>query len=397
MTSNKTACGRNVLNRCHSPRCEHSVPFLWPFAAAIELGEEGMKLFQRNLGFLSETQKIAAPPPPEWATANRVLLDMDTMRLRDFGPPVNSDLPVLIDAPYAGHSSTIADYDKGQSLVETLLASGLKRVLVADWKAATPEMKDFDIDKYLAEINAAVDDLGGRVALVGLCQGGWMSSIYAARFPSKVRALVLAGSPIDTHAGDGPLKQMVESLPASFYDNLVDAGGGLMRGQTMLAGWKNMHPTEQFLGKYIDLYANLGDESYLKRTETFERWYENPVDLPGRYYLQAIKRLFRDNELARGAFVALGRRVTLKDVSCPLYLLAGEADDITTPEQVFAAAKLVATPPGEIEKRVVPGGHIGLFMGARTLAETWPLVGNWLQRATGTGTCADHDVVDQEA
>jgi hypothetical protein len=26
----------------------------------------------------------------------------------------------------------------------------------------------------------------------------------------------------------------------------------------------------------------------VKRTETFERWYENPIDLPGRYYMQAI-------------------------------------------------------------------------------------------------------------
>jgi hypothetical protein len=66
------------------------------------------------------------------------------------------------------------------------------------------------------------------------------------------------------------------------------AGGGLMRGQTMLAGWKNMHPGEQYLGKFIDLYEHVNDENYLKRTETFERWYENPIDLPGRYYLQAI-------------------------------------------------------------------------------------------------------------
>jgi poly(3-hydroxyalkanoate) synthetase len=383
----KIDCDPKHAARCHDPRCEHSVPFLWPFAAAIELGEQGLKLFERNLGFLSEARKIAAPPQPEWATANRVLLDMDTMRLRDFSAEASSDLPVLIDAPYAGHSSTIADYDRGQSLVETLMASGLRRVLVADWKAATPEMKDFNIDKYLAEINVVVDDLGGRVALVGLCQGGWMSSIYAARFPAKVQALVLAGSPIDTHAGDGPLKRMVETLPASFYENLVAIGGGLMLGQTMLAGWKNMHPAEQFFGKYLDLYASLGDDGHIRKTETFERWYENAIDLPGRYYLEAVKRLFRDNEFARGAFVALDRRVTLKDVACPLYLLAGETDDITTPEQVFAAANLVATPAASIERKIAPGGHIGLFMGERTLRETWPIIGRWLgTMATGKET-----------
>jgi len=26
----------------------------------------------------------------------------------------------------------------------------------------------------------------------------------------------------------------------------------------------------------------------------------------------------------------------------------------------------------------VPGGHIGLFMGGRTLRETWPRIGKWI-------------------
>lgn len=265
-------------------------------------------------------------------------------------------------------------------------------MLVTDWKPATEEMKYFDIDKYLAEINAAVDDLGGEAVLVGLCQGGWMSAMYAARFPGKVRALVLAGSPIDTRAGNGPLKSMVDAAPPSFYSQMVAAGAGLMRGQTMPAGWKNMHPGEQYLQKFLDLYEHVEDEKYLKRTTDFERWYENPIDLPGRYYLQAINLLFRENQLARGGFVALGRRIALRDIRCPLYLLAGEADDITTKEQVFAAAELVGTPPGQIEQRLVTGGHIGLFMGTRTLAETWPPIAAWLlangavrQRSTQSG------------
>ena len=29
-------------------------------------------------------------------------------------------------------------------------------------------------------------------------------------------------------------------------------------------------------------------------------------------------------------------------------------------------------------KKLVPGGHIGLFMGARTLAEAWPGIGAWI-------------------
>jgi len=364
-----------------APAQEHSVPWFWPFAAAIELQEEGMKLYRQNLEFVAEAEELAAPPEPQWATPNRVLLDLDSMRLREFGSSAGE--PVLVDAPYAGHSSSIADYAKGQSLVETLLGAGLGRVLVTDWKPASAQMRDFDIDKYLAEINVALDELGGAAHLVGLCQGGWMSAMFAARFPRKVKSLVLAGAPIDTDAGDGPIKKIAHTLPTSFYEELVRAGGGRMLGKFMLAGWKSMNPEQQYVDKYLDLYRHIEDKCYIKRTEQFERWYENPIDLPGRYYMQAIQLLFKENRLAKGEFVALGRKLDLKAIRSPLYLLAGEGDAITTKEQVFNAAALVGTPRGDIVHRLVPGGHIGLFMGTRTLAEAWPEIGRWIAARGG--------------
>jgi hypothetical protein len=71
----------------HTPRHEHSVPWFWPMAAAIELGEEGLALFQDNLRYVEKAIEFAAPPEPEWATSNRIVLDLDTLRLRDFLPP----------------------------------------------------------------------------------------------------------------------------------------------------------------------------------------------------------------------------------------------------------------------------------------------------------------------
>ncbi|MEO6354211.1 MAG: alpha/beta fold hydrolase [Burkholderiaceae bacterium] len=340
-----------------------------------------MQLFQNNLRYVAQAENITTPPEPDWTTSNRILLDLDTMRLRDFSAlgGKHTQTPVLIDAPYAGHSSTIADYAIGQSLVETLQANGLEQVLVTDWKSATDAMKNFDIDKYLAEINVAVDHLGGVVDLIGLCQGGWMSAMYAARFPAKVRTLVLAGAPIDTDAGDGPIKKLAHTLPLGLYEEMVAAGGGCMRGKTMLAGWKSMNPEEQYLGKFLELYQHIEDKNYIKRTEKFERWYENPIDLPGAYYLQAIQQIFKENRLAKGQFIGLGQFLSLKDIVCPAYLLAGSEDDITTREQVFDAEKYLGTPRTEIVKRLASGGHIGLFMGAKTLIECWPDIARWIQ------------------
>jgi polyhydroxyalkanoate depolymerase len=306
------------------------------------------------------------------------MLDLRTMLFRDYGAPGANGVPTVVVAPYAGHTSMIADYHRGQSLVETLLGNGVERVFLTDWKSATLDMKDLEIDQYLAEINVCVDDLGGRVNFVGLCQGGWMSAMYAARFPPKVASLVLAGPPIDTDAGDGPVKRMAHDFPTAFYEELVAMGGGLMRGELMLRGWKGMNPAEHYITEHIELYEHIDDPVYLKKKETFESWYENPIDLPGRWYLQAIVQLFKENRLAKGIFVGLGRRLDLKDVTCPVYLLAGESDDITTHEQVLDADKYLGTPPGRIEKKLVPGGHIGLFMGSRTLKEAWPGIARWI-------------------
>jgi poly(3-hydroxyalkanoate) synthetase len=353
-----------------------SVAAFWPMAMAASMMEEGVALYARNVKFIGEEIKIHEELRPVLATPNRVRLDLRTMVLRDYG--IQGGMPTLVDAPHAGHTAVIADYCKGQSLVETLLANGIGHVALTDWKSATIDMKDLEIDNYLAEILVAIDDLGGKVNLVGLCQGGWLSAMIAARFPDKVNSLVLAGAPIDTDAGSGPIKTMVHDSPLSFYEGLVEMGGGLMKGGLMLRGWKNMHPELHYFKDHVDLYEHIDDPAYLAKEETFESWYENPIDLPGRWYLQAISQLFRENRLAKGKFIGLGRKLNLRDIVCPVYLLAGAADDITAPEQVLAAAKYIGTPADHIVSETVPGGHIGLFMGARTLKEHWPLIARWI-------------------
>ncbi|HEB3531057.1 alpha/beta hydrolase [Burkholderia cenocepacia] len=355
-----------------------ALPIFWPMAAATAMFAAGAEIAARNLRFLAEEEKLHFEAHPALASPNRPLLELRTMTFRDYSAAPAHGLPTIVDAPYAGHSAMIADYQPGQSLMQTLREHGVTRLYLTDWRSATDDMKDLEIDQYLAELNVCVDELGGRVNLVGLCQGGWMSAMYAARFPHKVASLVLAGSPIDTDAGDGPIKRMVHTYPTSFYEELVAMGGGLMRGRFMLRGWKNMHPDQHYLAEHVDLYEHLDDPEYLRKREVFANWYESPIDLPGRWYLQAIGQIFKENRLAKGTFVALGRPLDLKDVACPVYLLAGEADDITTPEQVFGARELLGTPASRIESRLVPGGHIGLFMGTRTLATVWPDIARWI-------------------
>jgi poly(3-hydroxyalkanoate) synthetase len=364
---------KSLAQAHHYP--EIGVPMFWPFSLAVQAGEAGLDLSLRNLEYVEEVEKTqVARPRPAWATPNREALALHTLTLRDFS--TGDAAPVLILPPYAGHTSTIADFHEGQSLVRALRDSGCLRLFAIDWRSAAPRMQYYDVDDYLAEVNVCVDELGGRVALVGLCQGGWCAALYAARYPHKVARLVLAGSPIHTAAGEGAIKDAARTLPMSFYEGLVRSGGGLLRGAYMLEGFKNMHPEEQYLGKFVELYEHIDDPSYRERFEQFERWYESTVDLPGAWYLQVIQQLFKENRFAKGEFVGLGKRLNLKDVTCPVYLLAGAEDDITPKEQVFGAEPLLGS--RDVTKALAPGGHIGLFMSHKVLETQWPSIGSWL-------------------
>ena len=356
-----------------------SSAFLWPALAAASASEMAA-LFAEQFAHLAADTPIAPEAaeaaPPAWTSRNRVTLELPTMRLRDFST-APAGATTLICAPFALHGSTISDFAPGHSLVATLLAVGRTRLLVTEWRSATPEMRFLAIDNYLADLNVAVDELGGAVDLIGLCQGGWMALMYAARFPAKVRRIVLAGAPIDMRAADAGIASIAANTPLNVFRELVRLGDGRMLGRHALVVWQQTFISTYEVRKALQLSADvLPDDDPL--IAQFRAWYAWAVDLPGTYYLQVAEQLFQDNALAAGRFLALGRHIDLADIEVPLLMLAARADELVATAQMFAAEKLVATPPAQIKKMVAPCNHLGLFMGARTLAERWPTIARWM-------------------
>ena len=88
--------------------------------------------------------------------------------------------------------------------------------------------------------------------------------------------------------------------------------------------------------------------------------------------------LFRENRIAAGRFHALGRLVDLRELRCPLFLLAGDRDSIATAGQVLAAATLTGARPRDVETAIAPCGHLALFVGRDTLKNEWPRIARWL-------------------
>jgi poly(3-hydroxyalkanoate) synthetase len=314
---------------------------------------------------------------PQWNTPHRVVTEWPIARLRDFSPStsgVSDQTATLFLPPQAGHDSCIVDFAAGQSQVATALAAGLTRVFSLDWIGASAATKDASIDEYLAVIHASVKRLGGSVNLVGDCQGGWLAVIYAALYPDTVNTLTIAGAPVDFHAGDPLIHDWIKVLsPAGdlyFYRGLVNANGGVLPGELLLAGFIAMQPGVE-VDRQLQLLAHVNEADHVARYRTFESWFKHTQPIPGAFYLWIVEHLFQNNELVTGTLTVGGRSVDLGAITAPLYLLAGATDHITPAPQVFALADYAGTDPGEVEQLLASGGHLGLFMGHEALREYW--------------------------
>lgn len=322
---------------------------------------------------------------PPFATPNEIVLELPTMRLRRFaaGPRHGARRgghapppPVLVVGPYALHHSSIVDLAPGHSIVERLMAEGLHDVWVTEWRSATPAMAAFSIDAYLADLLVAVEDLRCPAALVGICQGGWLSLAFAARFPARVGSLVLAGAPVDFDAAPSFLVEAARATPPDVMEALVAAGGGRALSQHLIASWGIGPLDDDSMCAILEDPGAPGPDL----ARILQAWNGWAVDLPGRYFVEVYDRLFRRNELAAGGFRALGRPASLHDVQAPLCLLVGTRDTIAPPGQALAARRLVGTGRSHVSVLEADCDHLPLFLGTRTLEGCWTRIAQWISQ-----------------
>jgi poly(3-hydroxyalkanoate) synthetase len=354
-------------------------PFFWTVLAAASAVETATSMTAHFLGLPDDADDERAAQEPEGATPSKIALELNAVRLRDFAL-ADSGVPTLLCTPQALHGAVVADLAAGHSLVAALREAGIGRLFMADWCSASADMRFLGIDDYLAALNVLVDHLGGLVDLIGLCQGGWLSLVYAGRFPAKVRKLVMAGAPVDITARQSGLSAMAEATPLTMFQGLVDAGDGRVIGRDVAPFWGTATVEPENIRETLQTPEPVGSPEFTRLETSFRKWNAWTIDVPGSYYLETIEKIYMHNELPAGNFVALGQRIDLSRLRLPMYLLAASADEVVAPEQLLAVERLVATSPEHLRHEIAPCNHLGLFMGKRTLEENWPRIVRWLNR-----------------
>ena len=130
------------------------------------------------------------------------------------------------------------------------------------------------------------------------------------------------------------------------------------------------------LAKYFGVMEMAGDKDKLMNFLRMEKWKGDCPDLSGEMYRKYIKDLFRDNKLINGEFELNGIKVDLKKMTVPFLNVYATEDNIIPNESTIAVMDHI----GSKDKKLYafPGGHIGVFVGAKSQKELAPSVVSWV-------------------
>ncbi len=245
--------------------------------------------------------------PPAGPLRNEIVFEAPVARLRDFSTARAGGLvPTLVLPPQAGHDSCIVDYSREQSQMRTILAAGLARALLARLDRRHARRRRTPRSTTTSTWSTrAVTHCGGRVNLIGDCQGGWLATIYAALHPERVNTLTIAGAPIDFHAGEPVIHAALQApraggRPRASTAALVAAGGGVLKRRAHAHRVHRDPARQRGRPSARSCSRNLDDPAHVARYREFEDWFKHTQAIPGAFYLWIVEHLFRDNELIAG-------------------------------------------------------------------------------------------------
>lgn len=325
--------------------------------------------------FLSDHDSVVEPEPFD------VVYEHDKLQLRSYPPRVSqvglgavSDephgLPVLFIPPLM-IKPLVYDLREGHSFVGTLRAAGFHPYLV-DFGNPDGDDQDVSLDTYVLDwmprAIAAMQADSGRsdYAMVGYCMGGLFALMTAAAHEDPaLSAIVTIGSPIDS-AKMG-LLSFAARLGHGQVDALVSRLGNIP-GSVSSSSFKMMMPLRT-VTRYADLWMNMWDSKWVEGFESLEAWTSGFLDYPRDAFRQFLHDFMADNQLVEGRMRFGDRVADLRSVTCPVLAFAGVTDKVVPVKAARAALGVLGST--DVRFREVPGGHMGVVAGFRSVANVW--------------------------
>ncbi|MEW5737322.1 MAG: alpha/beta fold hydrolase [Myxococcota bacterium] len=326
-----------------------------------------MKRLTNLLGLFTRPKpKVGQTPADEVFAENKWRL----LRYRARPEGLMFRTPILL-VPSLINRHYVLDLMPGKSFAEYLVAQGFD-VFCIDW--GTPGDEDrfltFDevVDSYLGRAirQVAAHAPGEKVHVLGYCMGGSLAAIHAAVHPERIASFVALAAPI-RFRDDGLLSRWTNTKGFD-VDVLVDAAGNVP-WQLMQSAFHLLRPTLN-LSKAVTLIDRAWNDEFLDGFLALETWGNDNVSLPGEFYRTYIHALYQDDGLVSGRFHLKGRRVDLKNLTCPTLAVTFEHDSIVP---AASASVLLEACGAKVKQHVhLPGGHVGAVVSKHAAKTLWP-------------------------
>ncbi len=301
---------------------------------------------------------------------------------------------VLVVAPMSGHYATLL-----RDTVETLLVD--HDVYITDWHNArdiATSDGDFGFEDYVRYIVDFLGKIGPGTHLLAVCQPTVPSLVATAHMeetdnPCRPASLTLMGGPIDTEAAPTEVTRFADKYDIEWFEKAMiakvptgyrGAGRLVYPGFVQLASFLAMNP-EKHARSHVELFENLAGARHelSQKSIDFYDEYLAVCDLPARFYLETIDRVFLRRDLARGRMMFQGKKVAAASITrTPLFTVEGANDDISAPGQTLAAHTICCNLPDELRFQYLQEGvgHYGVFSGRRWRSQIAPRITDFIRR-----------------
>jgi polyhydroxyalkanoate synthase len=263
----------------------------------------------------------------------------------------------LLNKPY------ILDIGEGSSVIGGLTERGYD-VYLLDWGSPGYEDKNITLENYILDylekaIKRAIRHSGEKeISLIGYCLGGTISAILASITKLPIKNLVLATVPIDFSIGIVPDKWLKGLQKGMINFDRLSEVYGVIPSEYMYAMFRGLSPV--YVSPYINLITRAHDPKYVEKWRRMDKWTKDTASFSGAAFKQLFNDLYRDNKLLKGALKISGRKVDLKNIKCPLFVLSTSRDNLILEPQSLPVMDMVSSEDKTYQ--VIEAGHVSLAL-----------------------------------
>jgi polyhydroxyalkanoate synthase len=306
------------------------------------------------------------------------------VRLRCYGnAPAGRAGALIVPAPIK--RAYIWDIAPQHSAVRALLAAGLGVHLV-EWTD--------DLDGGLAEV---IDLLGRTLAsvhartkapivLLGHSLGGTLASLVAAMHPNAVAGLILLEAPLHFGIEAGAFAPYTIRAP----DMSRRAGDRHRHIPGTVLNWFSItaDPISYGLLPALDAVTSTADPDLFAMHMRVRRWTLDEFAMPARLFRDVVIDLYRDDRFHRATLVISERRRGPADMTAPILAIVNPLNPCVPPPSTLRFLECTRASSNVMDYRGEPGvalQHVGILVGRRAHAITWPHIAGWIEERLANG------------